>query len=92
MAFSHRVQQILSTDAGASVFLTQGWDVTSTASFSLAIGNKDSMAYNLQLLANKKFGQNELGADYLYAEQNNAETTDSLRLFGQRKPAHRQRG
>ncbi len=62
-----------------------GWEVTGAANVALAQGNADSLAYSLQGLATYEgpVWEGLVGADYLYSENNDTVTTDSLRIFGQ---------
>jgi len=61
------------------------WELTGAAGFALADGNSDSLAYSVQLLASYMKGGREayLGLDHFYAENNNIQSTDNLKVFAQ---------
>ena len=61
------------------------WEVTGAASSGLSRGNADATNYGLQALAKYKKDYNEghIGADFFFSENNDINTTNSLRIFSQ---------
>ncbi len=59
------------------------WDVTAAFGLGLAKGNTDSLSLNAAILATYLEGSNEfyLGADYLYGENNGAQTSNAFSAY-----------
>ncbi|YCM42266.1 DUF481 domain-containing protein [Verrucomicrobiaceae bacterium 227] len=80
------IPALLLTLTSASFAAQPGpWEVTGAAGLSASSGNSESLAYHLQFLGTYEEGQNEgeLGIDYFGAENDDIETTNSFRAFGQ---------
>ncbi|MBT8038166.1 MAG: DUF481 domain-containing protein [Verrucomicrobiae bacterium] len=64
---------------------THSWKSTGAAGISLAQGNADTLSYNLNLLSVYELDHTEakIGADWHYAENQDVQSTDSFRAFGE---------
>ena len=61
------------------------WDVSAAAGLTLTRGNSKTLLFTANVLANKKWGQNELntGIDGVYGENNGIKNAESVHGFGQ---------